>query len=140
MENSSSLKLGALWCCRLLLGGVFSCAAVLKIMDPSAFVSDIGHYHLLSYPAAVVMAVYLPWLELLCGAAVLFHWRYRGALLVLVALCAVFALALASAWFRGLNIDCGCFGQALASSLPVALLRSFILGSLGIILLRERTY
>lgn len=135
MEKPSPLGTAALWCCRLLLGGAFGTAAVLKIMDPSAFVADIGHYRLLPYPVAVVLAVYLPWLELLCGAAVLIRWRDRGALLLLVALCAVFSLALASAWLRGLNIDCGCFGRVLASSLPVALARSLILGGIGVFLL-----
>lgn len=135
MEKPSSLTSLALWCCRLLLGGAFGTAAILKLLDPSAFVADIDHYRLLPYPLAVVVAIYLPWLELLCGAAVLFRWRERGAALLLVALCAIFASALASAWLRGLNIDCGCFGRTLASSLPVALARSLVLGGVGVVLL-----
>jgi hypothetical protein len=47
-------------------------------------------------------------------------------------------LALASAWFRGLDIDCGCFGHAITStSLPLALARSFTLGLVALYLLNR---
>jgi len=124
--------------CRLILAGVFIYAGAIKILDPQSFATDIGHYRLLPYPLTLAMGVYLPWLELLCGVAVLFRWRERGALLVLLGLCGLFAVALASAWFRGLDINCGCFGHAtVASTLPIAFARSLALGLVALYLFRR---
>lgn len=71
MAANPSLKTVLLWLGRLILGGTFVYAASFKILDPPAFVADIGHYRLLPYLLAVALGIYLPWLELLCGTAVL---------------------------------------------------------------------
>jgi len=136
MESPSSLKTAAHWCCRLLLGGTFIYAATLKIMDPAAFVADIDHYRLVAYPLAAVLGVYLPWLEVVCGLAVVLRWRERGALVLLLTLCTVFSVALASAWMRGLDINCGCFGRGTTANVPWALMRSLGFGGLSAYLLR----
>lgn len=121
---------------RTLLGLVFIFAGASKFRDPSAFAISIGHYHLLPYPLIVFASVYLPALEIICGLTVLFgRWCYRGALFNLAILCALFSAALVSAWMRGLDIDCGCFGAALKSSLPVAMLRSLGMGATALLLL-----
>lgn len=139
MAANPSLKTVLTWLGRLILGGTFVYAAALKIMDPPAFVVDIGHYHLLPYSLTVALGLYLPWLELLCGTAVLIRRLEQGALLILTALCALFCIALASAWIRGLNIDCGCFGrQTTSSPLALAFTRSLMM-SLLCLFLRRRT-
>lgn len=117
---------------RFLLGAVFIYAGTTKLSDPRLFADAIGRYHLLPYPGVVLLAMYLPWLELVCGFAILFRRRNRGALLLSAGMCLLFSLALASAWQRGLNIECGCFGAALPSSVPMALLRALILGAVGL--------
>ncbi|HKB56676.1 MAG TPA: MauE/DoxX family redox-associated membrane protein [Lacunisphaera sp.] len=122
--------------CRLLLGGTFAYAAASKLLDPSAFATDIGHYRLLPYPLTILLAVYLPWLELLCAAAVLIRRLERGALVLLLGLCTLFSVALASAWWRGLDINCGCFGAGAPGNLSLAFVRSLCLGGLGLYLLR----
>ena len=137
MENSSSLKTAGLWTGRLLLGGTFIIAAALKIKDPPAFVADIDHYRLLPYPLALTTGVYLPWLELLCGTAVLVRRLERGALALLLGLCGLFSLALAAALARGLDINCGCFGHGTTANLPMALARSLVLGLITYLLLKQ---
>lgn len=139
MAGSPSLKSMALWGGRLLLGGAFAYAAVLKLVDPAAFATDIGHYRLLPYPLTSALAVYLPWLELMSAVAVLIRWRERGALVLLLGLCVLFSLALASAWWRELDISCGCFGHAgAATGLPFALARSTALGLVAFLLLKAQ--
>ena len=56
-------------------------------------------------------ALTLPTLEILSGVLALGTgwWRRIGAF-TLLAMLAVFVLALATALTRGLNVDCGCFG------------------------------
>jgi putative oxidoreductase len=128
------------WLGRLLLAGTFGYAAVLKLADPSAFATDISHYRLLPYPLTLAAGVYLPWLELLCAGAVLFRWRERAALGLLLGLCLLFSLALASAWWRGLDIRCGCFGaNAARTQLAVAISRALGLTVISILLLRRKT-
>jgi putative oxidoreductase len=123
----------------LLLAGVFGYAAVLKLLDPQAFASDIDRFRLLPYSLTLGLSVFLPWLELTCAMAVAFRWKERGALGVLLALCLMFTLALATAWFRGLDISCGCFGSHGSGSLVFGLLRALVLGALAYILWSSAT-
>jgi uncharacterized membrane protein YphA (DoxX/SURF4 family) len=103
---------------RLFAGGVFLVAGVLKVLDPAHFAAGIDHFRLLPYYAAAPLALYLPWLEIICGLAVFVGaWR-RSALVLLFALNVIFIAAITSAWRRGLDIRCGCFGAA--SKAPLA--------------------
>lgn len=123
---------------RLGLGGLFVYASLQKILDPSAFATDIGHFRLLPHPLVLLLALYLPWVELVAGLALLCRWRERGALLLIALQCVVFFVALVSAWSRGLDINCGCFGHSTdASDLPLAIARSLALGALAIVLFRH---
>lgn len=103
------------WGLRLVLGGVFVYAGAVKVLDPAQFLTDIGSYRILPYWAAVATAFYLPWLEIVCGAAVWFKRAYRGALALLLVLTVVFGVLIVSAWARGLDISCGCFGVSNSS-------------------------
>lgn len=126
------------WCGRLVLGGAFAYAAFSKILDPAAFATDIGHYRLLPHSLTLALGLYLPWLELFCSIGVLCRWRERGALLLITAMCGMFCAALVSAWFRGLDINCGCFGHDItASNLPLAISRSLALGLLALYLFKQ---
>jgi putative oxidoreductase len=95
----------------LIIGGLFIYAGVLKALDPAAFARDIDNYKLLPWSIGVRLAFYLPWLEILCGLAVVTRRLYRGGLLVLAALLALFIAASVIAKGRGIDISCGCFGH-----------------------------
>ncbi len=97
---------------RVGVGGVFLCAGLLKAADPFQGVMDILSFRLLPYEMAVGLAHALPWLEICAGILLIFHKLYSGALTVLGICLAVFILALGSAWWRGLDISCGCFGAS----------------------------
>ncbi len=104
---------------RLVVGGVFVFAAVLKIFDPATFAADIGNYRLLPRALLYPTAILLPWVEL--GAGLLLAlgiWR-RASALVIAALCLVFLIAISQALARGLDVHCGCFGTVAAG--PVGL-------------------
>lgn len=95
-----------------VIGGLFIYAGVLKVGDPAAFAKDISNFHLLPWPLGVALALYLPWLEMICGAA-LFVGRLRfGAVAILTALTGVFIGATIAARLRGIDVNCGCFGSA----------------------------
>ena len=96
----------------LIIGGIFIYAGLIKAMDPVAFAHDIDNYKILPWSLAVRLAFYLPWLEMLCGLALILHFFYRGGLLILSGLTFVFIAASVISRARGLDITCGCFGHA----------------------------
>ncbi len=98
--------------CALIIGAVFLYAGILKAMHPAQFAGDIENYHLIPWTLGVRAAFYLPWLEILCGLALITRWLYAGALTILLALTVVFIGATISAKVRGIDITCGCFGAA----------------------------
>src|SRR5881398_2038036 len=96
----------------LIIGGIFIYAGVIKAMDPVGFANDIDNYKILPWAISVRFAFYLPWLEILCGLAVILGLLYRGGLLILTMLISIFIIASVIAKARGLDITCGCFGHA----------------------------
>lgn len=100
----------------IVIGGLFIYAGALKVYDPVQFARDIDNYHLLPWRVAVVFAFYLPWLEILCGIALLVRRFYWGGLSMLAALVAIFIAASIVSKARGIDISCGCFGH-LSSNL-----------------------
>jgi putative oxidoreductase len=108
------LKLGwrILWrIIDVLIGGLFIYAGIMKAFDPVGFARDIDNYKFLPWPVAVALGLYLPWLEILSGLALVTRRLYRGALLILAGLIIVFIAASIIAKARGLDISCGCFGH-----------------------------
>ena len=113
---------------RFVLAGVFIFAAATKIDDPGTFAIQVERYQLLPWKVCAVIAVYLPWLELLSGLCLFLKFLERGALVLIMLLLSIFTLALGSALVRGLSIDCGCFGHAFISTgTVVPILRNLLL-------------
>jgi uncharacterized membrane protein YphA (DoxX/SURF4 family) len=95
---------------RLLLGGVLLVAGALKVPDPAAAVRAVRAYQLLPEALVGPVAFGLPVLEIAVGLALLVGVFVRTAALASAALMVLFLVGVVSAWARGLQIDCGCFG------------------------------
>ncbi|MGA8655168.1 MAG: MauE/DoxX family redox-associated membrane protein [Chthoniobacterales bacterium] len=102
--------------CRVVLGGLFMFAGVTKAYDPAGFATEIQNYQLLPWVGCVLLALFLPWVEVLAGGSLFLKGCERGALLLISTMLVAFSAALISAMVRGLNIDCGCFGRAIPST------------------------
>jgi uncharacterized membrane protein YphA (DoxX/SURF4 family) len=96
---------------RLVLGGVFVVAGALKVPDPAAAVRAVRAYQLLPESLVAPVSFGLPVLEIAVGLALLFGVFVRTAAIASAVLLVVFLTGLGSAWARGLQIDCGCFGS-----------------------------
>jgi uncharacterized membrane protein YphA (DoxX/SURF4 family) len=92
------------------LGIVFLGAGVLKGLQPVQTVLGVGAYDLLPPPVALFGATMLPGLEIAVGAALLAGFLTRGATTMAVCLSLVFSVFVVSAWMRGIDVTCGCFG------------------------------
>ena len=112
MKNARSHALFlAEWVICLTLAGVFLAAGLAKIGNPAAFALSIHQFGILPTSCVNLVAIYLPWVEIVCAGALVFCPATRpGALWLAIILLAVFCAALASSALRGEVVDCGCFG------------------------------
>jgi len=99
----------------IIIGALFIYAGAVKVIDPATFARDIDNYKMLPWQASVWLALYLPWLEILCGLALITRVLFRGAVFIVTALMTTFLIASVVAKARGLDITCGCFGHASQS-------------------------
>ena len=92
-----------------------------KIADPSAFAGIVTHYQLVSPPLVTLTVMVLPWIEALCGVALVFGFYDKGAaLLVCLMMVAFIGIGFYNA-YRGLDIACGCFSLSAQQPSNIAL-------------------
>jgi len=124
---------------RLVVGGVWIVAGVLKLPDPAASVRAVRAYSLLPEPIVPAVGHLLPVVEVVVGVALVLGLLTRGAALISAALFLLFVGAIASVWARGISIECGCFGgggaaQDASSSYPLEIARDVGLLALSVFL------
>jgi uncharacterized membrane protein YphA (DoxX/SURF4 family) len=95
---------------RVVVGGVWVVAGALKLSDPAGNVRSVRAYRLLPEAVVPVVGHALPILEILVGACLLVGVLTRLAAAVSALMLSAFVIGIASAWARGLSIECGCFG------------------------------
>jgi uncharacterized membrane protein YphA (DoxX/SURF4 family) len=95
---------------RFVLAGVFAWAGLAKIADPDAAVRAVRAYKLLPEGLVKVFAWGLPFVEIALAVLLFAGLATRVSALVATGLLAMFIFSISSAWARGLQIDCGCFG------------------------------
>jgi putative oxidoreductase len=112
IPNPSSFRRFVWRAVAIIIGGLFVYAGAVKMLDPAEFARDIDNYKMLPWQVSVSLGLYLPWLEIFCGIALIARVLYRGSVLILMALMALFIIITIIAKARGLDISCGCFGHA----------------------------
>jgi uncharacterized membrane protein YphA (DoxX/SURF4 family) len=111
---------------RVILAAVFIYAALQKIGKPLLFTDEIEMYGIIGPgPILYLAAIILPWLELMCGLALLTGVFLRGSALILAVMNLVFMvvityrtagiMAAEGTPLRQVYFDCGCgFGPTYA--------------------------
>jgi uncharacterized membrane protein YphA (DoxX/SURF4 family) len=97
---------------QLALGALFVIAAIPKIADPPSFAHMIFNYRIVPASLVNLMALTMPWVELLAGLALILGVWKRAALGLIGAMLVVFIIAIGINLARGNAIDCGCFNVA----------------------------
>jgi len=96
---------------RLVLGGLFVYAGIVKVLDPLDFAQDIRNYRLVGQSLSFAAAVVLPWLEILAGLFLAAGIWKRGAALTITGFLVFFIVLTLVTMARGLDVECGCFGS-----------------------------
>lgn len=97
--------------CRAGLAVVLGWAGLAKAVQPAALQKlGVEAYRLLPDGMAGPVGLGLPILELVLAALLLAGFATRVSAVLAGLTMAVFIAGIASAWARGLQIDCGCFG------------------------------
>ena len=95
---------------RLVLGGVILVAGALKVTNLGQSALAVRAYQLLPYDLAGYVGYALPIIEIVIGLLLVLGLFTRISALLGALLMLAFVIGIASAWARGLSIDCGCFG------------------------------
>ena len=119
---------------RVVLGGIFIYASLDKILHPDQFARIIFNYHLVPSNLINAVAVILPWVEFGAGVLLIAGIWPRASGTVLTGLVVIFIVALSINWFRGVNLDCGCFTVSAdaKSAIGDLILRDIVLLLVGI--------
>ena len=123
--------------CRLVLGGVFIYASLDKIANPAEFAKAIGNYHVLPFGLENLLALFLPWLELLTGLLLIAGIMVDGATILIISMNIVFIFAISQALARGISIECGCFSVSTEGGSNIGfqtILRDFVYLIMGFII------
>ncbi|MCX5689897.1 MAG: DoxX family membrane protein [Planctomycetota bacterium] len=99
---------------RLVLGGLFVFAAVMKLQDIQGFAFSVKAFEL--FPASAdhapkLLAFVVPWTELLVGLLLILGLWTRAASMLLALILIGFIAGIISVLARDLNVSCGCFGR-----------------------------
>ena len=95
---------------RLVLGGVFLWAGIVKIPDLELFSYTVRAYNLLPEFLILPVTILVPYLECVIGLCLVVGFWTHASTLIASGLLIAFAGALGTKIYQGVNMSCGCFG------------------------------
>jgi len=96
--------------CQIAIGILMAWAGLAKIGDLRGFAEQLHNFRMMPIPIENLIAISLPWIELVAAMALIFGVRARAGAMLAALLLAAFTAAVFLAMVRGLDIECGCFG------------------------------
>jgi uncharacterized membrane protein YphA (DoxX/SURF4 family) len=130
---------------RLIVGVVLIWAGVAKVTRPALSARAVQAFQILPFDFAGYVGYALPVVEILVGLLLVIGLFTRVSAMIGGALMVAFIIGIASAWARGLTIDCGCFGgggtiAASQTQYPLDILRDVgVAACAAWLLVRPRT-
>ena len=112
---------------RIIVGGIFIYAGILKINDLQSFELSIRNYQILNDPWVALIAITLPPLEIIIGTAILIRFLYHGALFIASLTLIIFIASLVSLLARNIDINCGCLGLNTSVQIQILIDISIVL-------------
>lgn len=123
---------------RLGVGTTLVIASVGKISSGSVFVDEVKEYHLLPDALAQVYATALPWVEIVVGCLLIIGLvtTFSAGIAVLASLSLIIANAVVLG--RGLNLECGCFGNLAVLQTREAIIIDSVMLMMALLILVRR--
>jgi len=97
----------------LILGYVFIYASIQKILNPLEFSNQIDLYKATPLLFNNFIALVIPWMEFIIGLCLILNRNIKGSIILSILLFIVFITLLSQAYYRGISLDCGCFGTGI---------------------------
>ena len=129
--QNSWVELAARW----ILGLTFIYASYHKILAPADFAKIVYGYDLFPNEIINLIAIVLPFIELIAGLTLILGLYPRSAALIINGMLLMFIIVLGINLIRGHEFDCGCFSAKEAgyfSSAGSTLVRDIIYLLLGL--------
>ena len=95
---------------RIYVALIFILSGLDKINDLESFAQSIENYKLFPIYSINVLAITIPWIELIAGGLLLLGLFIKENSLIISIMLILFTAAIITALFRGLDIECGCRG------------------------------
>lgn len=140
MKSNQTIVL--LFVIRLILSISFIYASYHKIQDPAGFARIIYGYAVFPDFSINLLAIIIPFLELVAGFCLLFNVLPKSAILIINGLLSGFILVISFNLLRGHEFDCGCFSfssQSHPLSNVYLLIRDILMLTAGIIYWKKTT-
>ena len=96
---------------RLIVGGVDLLAGLSKFSDPAGNVRAVRAFRILPESIVPTVGHALPTIEIVIGILLIVGLFTRAMGIVSGLFYIAFIIGISSAWARGLEINCGCFGN-----------------------------
>ena len=94
---------------RVYMAWIFLQAGLGKIPDPALFAENVADYRIIPHFAVNLVALVLPWMELICAFFLFFGLRTKATATILSGLLVMFTFFVIVNIFRGVSMNCGCF-------------------------------
>lgn len=94
---------------RLFVGYYFIYASMSKIPYPAQFAELLAAYRLFPYPFINILAVVVPWIELVTGLFIIIGLRNRASAIIIILMYLGFIVAIGLNVLEGSPITCGCY-------------------------------
>ncbi len=110
---------------RFYIGYIFLVACIHKIVHPEMFAVDVATYQILPLYLINLMAIVLPWIELVAALMLILGFRARAGAVLTAGMMVVFIAAISIALSKGLHMSCGCFASQGAEEDPISMATVF---------------
>lgn len=120
---------------RIILAFLFILSALQKLRSLENFALSVDAYQIFAATLVNLITLIIPWLELFVGFGLLFRYKLKANLILYLIMMISFTILVFIAMVKGLDIECGCFGESSAKVGFIKLVENFIIIFLNLILL-----